>query len=128
MKGAGASAQLRLQNIRGASASDFKISEVGHVFVPGGCFNRDKSSPNGPGWWLQPGPIPFVPVRATNRDKMGSFDPGWWLQPEQKVPILLLARLAVGPGTKATFCPRPKDNRDKWPGTKACSVVVCQGI
>ena len=79
MKGAGASAQLRLQNIRGASASDFKISEVGHVFVPGGCFNRDKSSPNGPGWWLQPGPILFVPVRATNRDKRKSFDPGWWL-------------------------------------------------
>ena len=36
----------------------------------------------------------------------------------------LLARLAVGPGTKATYCPGPKGCRDKWPGTKACSVVV----
>ena len=35
-----------------------------------------------------------------------------------------LARLAVGPGTKATFCPGPKGNRDKWPGTNAYSVVV----
>ena len=35
-----------------------------------------------------------------------------------------LARLAVGPGTNATFYPGPKDNRDKWPGTKAYSVVV----
>jgi len=35
-----------------------------------------------------------------------------------------LARLAVGPEIKATFCPRPKDNRDKWPERKAYSVVV----
>ena len=35
-----------------------------------------------------------------------------------------LARLAVGPGTKATFCPGPKGNRDKWPETKTYSVVV----
>ena len=35
-----------------------------------------------------------------------------------------LARLAIGPGTKATFCSRPKGNRDKRPGTKAYSVVV----
>ena len=35
-----------------------------------------------------------------------------------------LAWLAVGPGTKATFYPGPKGNRDKWPGTKAYSVVV----
>ena len=37
-----------------------------------------------------------------------------------------LAWLAFGPGTKATYCPGPKGNRDKWPGTKACSVVVKQ--
>ena len=47
---------------------------------------------------------PFVRVGASNRDKRP-------LSPS-------LARLAVGPGTKA------KGNRDKWPGTKACSVVV----
>ena len=35
-----------------------------------------------------------------------------------------LTRLAVGPGTKATYCPGPKGCRDKWPGTKAYSVVV----
>jgi len=35
-----------------------------------------------------------------------------------------LARLAIGPGTKATFCPGPKGNRDKWPGTNAYSIVV----
>ena len=56
------------------------------------------------------GPRPFVPVGDTNRDKRP-------MSP-------LLARLAVGPGTKATYCPGPKGCRDKWPGTKACSVVV----
>ena len=39
-------------------------------------------------------------------------------------PPLPLARLAVGPRTKATYCPGPKGCRDKWPGTKAYSVVV----
>ena len=53
------------------------------------------------------GPRSFVPVGDTNRD-----------------PVPPLARLAVGPGTKATYCPGPKDCRDKWPGTKACFVVV----
>ena len=51
--------------------------------------------------------------------------PGWCLPPTgTKDPCPPLARLAVGPGTKATFCPGPKGCRDKWPGTKACSVVV----
>ena len=54
------------------------------------------------------GPRPFVPVGDTNRDKRP-------MSP-------LLARLAVGPGTKVTYCPGPKACRDKWPGTKACSV------
>ena len=53
---------------------------------------------------------PFVPVRASNRDKSPLSSP--------------LARLAVGPGTKATYCLGPKSCRDKWPGIKACSVVV----
>ena len=53
---------------------------------------------------------PFVPVGASNRDKRPLSPP--------------LARLAVGPGTKATYCPGPKGCRDKWPGTKACFVVV----
>ena len=37
-----------------------------------------------------------------------------------------LARLAVGPGTKVTYCPGPKGYRDKWPGINACFVVVQQ--
>ena len=45
------------------------------------------------------GPRPFVPVGDTNRDKRP-------MSP-------LLARLAVGPGTKATYCPGPKGCRDK---------------
>jgi len=52
----------------------------------------------------------FVPVGVSNRDKRPPSPP--------------LARLAVGPGTKATYCPGPKGCRDKWPGTKACFVVV----
>jgi len=67
---------------------------------------------------------PFIPGGATNRDKRGAFCPGWWLHPGQKAPVPPLARLVFGPGTKATFCPGPKDNRDKWPVTKAYSVVV----
>jgi len=53
---------------------------------------------------------PFVQVGISNRDKRPLSPP--------------LARLAFGPGTKATNCPGPKGNRDKWPGTKAYSVVV----
>ena len=52
----------------------------------------------------------FVPVGVSNRDKRPPSPP--------------LARLAVGPGTKATYCPGPKGWRDKWPGTKTCFVVV----
>ena len=70
-----------------------------------------------PGWCL---------AGATNGDKRGSFCPGWCLQPGQKAPAPLppRARLAVGPGTKATYCPGLKGCQDKWPGTKACFVVV----
>ena len=50
--------------------------------------------------------------------------PGWRHQPGQKAPVPPLARLAVGPGTKATYCPGPKGCRDKWPRTKTYSVVV----
>ena len=68
-----------------------------------------------------------------------AFCPGWRHQPGQNGGLLsrlvsptgtkrpmspLLARLAVGPGTKATYCPGPKGCRDKWSGTKACFVVV----
>ena len=66
----------------------------------------------------------FVPVGATNRDKRPPFCPGWCLQPGEKAPVPPLARLAVGPGTKATYCPGAKDCRDKWPGIKTYSVVV----
>src|SRR6185295_17927070 len=53
-----------------------------------------------------------------------AFCPGWRHQPGQKAPVPPLARLAVGPGTKAIYCPGPKGCRDKWPGTKAYYVVV----
>ena len=52
----------------------------------------------------------FVRVGTSNRDKRPLPPP--------------LARLAFGPGTEATYCPGPKDNRDKWPETKVYSVVV----
>ena len=52
---------------------------------------------------------PFVPGRATNPDKRA----GLVAPPGTKGPCPPLARLAFGPGTKATFCPGPKDNRDK---------------
>ena len=84
-----------------------------YPLVPVGATNRDKRLRG-----------PFVPVGAINRDKMPPFCPGWCLQPGQKAHVPPLARLAVGPGTKATYCPGPKGCRDKWPGTKACSVVV----
>ena len=53
----------------------------------------------------------FVPVGGYNRDK-------------RPCPPPPLTRLAVGPGTKATYCPGPKGCLDKWPRTKACSIVV----
>ena len=82
----------------------------GHL-VPGGNTNPDKRTPFCPVWWLQPGlKGSFVPVGVSNRDKRPPSPP--------------LARLAVGPGTKATYCPGPKDCRDKWPETNAYSVVV----
>ena len=84
-----------------------------YPLVPVGATNRDKRSAQ-----------PFVPVGGTNRDKRLHFCLGWCLQPGQKAHIPPLARLAVGPGTKATFCPGPKGSRDKWLGTKAYSVVV----
>ena len=57
---------------------------------------------------------PFVRVGTSNRDKRPLSPP--------------LARLAFRPGTKVTYCPGPKSNRDKWPGTKAYSVVVVVGL
>ena len=82
-------------------------------FIPVGGSNRDKRPAQ-----------PFVPVGSTNRDKKPLFCLGWCLQPGQKTSVPLLAQLAVGPGTKATYCPGPKGYRDKWPGTKTCFVVV----
>ena len=97
---------------------------------------------------------PFVRVGATNRDKRGSFCPDWCYYPGLNVQSLLSqlepptgtkggpfvpvgasnrdqrplsplpARLAVGLRTKATFGPGSKVSRDKWLGSKACSVVV----
>ena len=71
------------------------------------------------------GPYPFVPVGVTNRDKrVGLFVPGGTTNRDKRPLSPQLARLAVGPGTKATYCPGPKGNRDKWSGTKVYSVVV----
>ena len=81
-------------------------------FVRVGATNRDKRVG------------PFVPGGAINRDKRRAFCPGWYLQPGQKTHVPPLARLAFGPGTKATYCPGPKGNRDKWSETKAYFVVV----
>ena len=66
----------------------------------------------------------FVPGGATNRDKRGPFVRVGGSTRDKKPLSPTLARLAVGPGTKATFCPEPKGNRDKWPGRKAYFVVV----
>src|SRR6185436_19430672 len=70
------------------------------------------------------GPRSFVPIGATNRDKKPPFCPGWCLQLGQKGPFSPLPWLAIGPETKATYCPGSKGCRDKWPGTKAYCVVV----
>ena len=79
-------------------------------FFPVGGSNRDKRcmSRLDPPTGIKGGP--FVPVGASNRDKRHLSSP--------------LARLVVGLGIKAIFCPGSKNNRDKWLGTKACSVVV----
>ena len=66
----------------------------------------------------------FVPGGATNRDKRGTFVPVGGSTRDKKPLSPALARLAVGPGIKATFCPGPKGNRDKWSGRKAYFVVV----
>ena len=82
-------------------------------FYPGWCYHPGLNvqsllsrlePPTGTKWG------PFVPVGASNRDKRP-------LSP-------LLAWLAVGPGTKATYYPGPKGCRDKWLGIKVSSVVV----
>ena len=67
---------------------------------------------------------PFVPGGATNRDKRGPFVRVGGSTRDKKALSPALARLAVGPGIKATFCPGSKGNRDKWPGRKAYFVVV----
>ena len=66
----------------------------------------------------------FVRIGVTNRDKrVGSFVPGGATNRDKR-PLSPLARLAVGPGIKATCCPGPKGCRDKWPETKAYSLIV----
>ena len=94
------------------------------VIYPGYLWARDKR-------WL----LSRVQRLAGPAGETGAFRPGWRYQPGQKIPFL--SRLVAppgtkgpcppcsfGPGTKATFCPGSKGNRDKWPGTKAYSVVV----
>jgi len=60
----------------------------------------------------------------TNRDKRGIFVPVGGSTRDKSPLSLPLAQLAVGLGTKTTFCPGPKGSQDKWPGTKTCSVVM----
>ena len=97
-------------------------------FVPVGTTNRDQRHHFCPDWWLQPGKRlrgPFVPVGATNRDKRPPLLSQLVSPTETKGPCPPpLPRLAVGPGTKAAYCPGPKGCRNKWLETKACSVVV----
>jgi len=82
-------------------------------FVPAAGSTRDKRATG-----------PFVPVGATTRDKRPIFLSRLVSPTGTKGPCPPLARLAIGPGIKATFCPGPKDSRDKWPGTKTYSVIV----
>ena len=82
-------------------------------FIPIGGSNRDKRLRG-----------PFVPIGVTNRDKKATILSRLVPPTGTKGPCPPLARLAVGPGTKGTFCPGPKGSRDKWSRTKACSVVV----
>ena len=81
-----------------------------------------------PGWWLQPGLKGWAFCSRWSHQPGQKEDLWCRLVPptETKDPYPPLARLAVGPGTKATFGPGSKDNRDKWLGSKACSVVVNQ--
>jgi len=90
------------------------------TFVPGGK-NRDKIS-----MMLKFFCVPRDSITRPLGTKGSPFSSGWCYQLGQKSWAFCppLARLAVGPGTKATFCLGPKDSRDKWPGTKVCSVVV----
>ena len=111
-------------------------------FVPVGDTNRDKRGAFYPGWWLQPGQkAPFLSRLVSPTGTKGPhsllsrLDPPTGIKSPSFVSVgvsnrdkrplsPLLVRLAVGPGTKATYCPGPKGCRDKWPGTKACFVVV----
>ena len=67
---------------------------------------------------------PFIPVGGSNRDKRPPFNPVGGSNRDKRPLSPILARLAVGPGIKATYCPGPKGCQDKWPRTKAYSVVV----
>ena len=68
--------------------------------------------------------LPFVPAAGSTRDKRPIFFVSVGVSNRDKRPLSPLAWLAIGPGTKATYCPGSKDSRDKWPGTKTYSVVV----
>ena len=105
----------RTSELNGSGGGRGKGIRGPRSFVPVGNTNRDRTK--GPCNLLSrlepPTGIkghPFVPIGASNRNKRLMSPP--------------LARLAVGLGTKTTYCPGPKDCRNKWSGTKACSVVV----
>ena len=90
----------RISELNGSSGGRGKGIRGPRSFVPVGTTNWDQRPP------------PFVSVGGLNRDKRQLSTP--------------LARLAVGPRTKATFCPEPKGSRDKWPRTKSmfCSSAM----
>ena len=117
-------------------------------FVPGPTASRASGGTGAfcPGWRHQPrqkrGILSRL-VAPTGTKTARTFCPGWRHQPGQKRGLLSrlvaptgtkdpcpspppLARLAIGPGTKATYCPGPKDCRDKWPNKDMfCSSVTC---
>jgi len=68
-----------------------------------------------PGWSHQPGQKGW---------QKGSFCPGWCLQPGQKAPVPPPGPTSRWTRDKSHLLSRAQRHRDKWPGTKACSVVV----
>src|SRR6185437_9741598 len=92
----------------GNTNRDKRVTLLSRLVLPPGIKGLDLLSRVEPPTGTKGGP--FVRVGASNRNKRPLSPP--------------LARLAIGPRTKATYCPGPKGNRNKWPVTKPCSVVV----
>ena len=96
----------------GATNRDKRVTLLSGLVLPTGIKGLGLLSRVEPPTGTKGGP--FVRVGTSNWDKRPLSPP--------------LARLVFGPGTKATYCPGPKGNRDKWLGTKAYFVVVLPGF